>query len=144
MLARSADRGLRARPGGSRAGSRPRATLAVRPRRRCAPPGRLSDLPNTRLRGARRTSRPHRLQPFVSGRESAGGAQITYWEYRPTLGWRERTVVASAADISALAGTPLLDSQIPALVALETLPGANHYDFAPGEEPPWRWQIERR
>ena len=27
---------------------------------------------------------------------------------------------------------------------LETLPGANHYDFAAPEEPPWRWQIDRR
>jgi hypothetical protein len=100
----------------------------------CAAPGARPGL----------TASNRRITTFVSGRESAGGAQITYWEYRPTLGWRERTVVASAADISALAGTPLLDSQIPALVALETLPGANHYDFAPGEEPPWRWQIERR
>jgi hypothetical protein len=37
-----------------------------------------------------------------------------------------------------------LDEQVPTLVSLETLPGANHYDFAPGEEPPWRWAIDRR
>ena len=43
---------------------------------------------------------------------------------------------------SALAPTPLLEDAIPALIALETLDGRNHYDFAPGEEPPWRWQVE--
>ncbi|MGH2985441.1 MAG: hypothetical protein ACRDLO_01990 [Solirubrobacterales bacterium] len=51
---------------------------------------------------------------------------------------------ASSADVARLASTPLLDSDIPVLVALETLPGANHYDFVAGEEPPWRWQIDRR
>jgi hypothetical protein len=80
---------------------------------------------------------------FVAVRELAEGAEITYWEYRPTLGWSRRVVVASAAEVASLAATPLLDEQVPTLVSLETLPGANHFDFAAGEEPPWRWQIER-
>jgi hypothetical protein len=46
-------------------------------------------------------------------------------------------------DVAALASTPLLDSQVPTLVSLETLAGANHFEFAAGEEPPWRWQVER-
>ncbi len=46
--------------------------------------------------------------------------------------------------VAELAPTPLLEEQVPALVALETLPGANHFEFAAGEEPPWRWRIERR
>jgi hypothetical protein len=32
----------------------------------------------------------------------------------------------------------------PALVPLETLPGRDHYEFPPGEEPPWRWSIASR
>jgi hypothetical protein len=90
------------------------------------------------------TASNRRVTTFVAVRESEDGAEITFWEYRPTLGWRDHTVVASAAEIQALAPTPLLDEQVPTLVSLETLPGANHYDFAPGEEPPWRWAIDRR
>ncbi len=90
------------------------------------------------------TASNRRVTTFVAVRESPTGAEINYWEYRPTLGWRDRVVVAGARDIRALAETPLLDSQVPALVSLETLPGANHFDFAPGEEPPWRWEVERR
>jgi hypothetical protein len=36
----------------------------------------------------------------------------------------------------------LLDTAVPVIVPLETLDGRNQYDFAPGEEPPWRWQVE--
>lgn len=100
----------------------------------CAAPGTRHGL----------TASNRRVTTFVSVRETGTGAEITYWEYRPTLGWRRRVVVASPADVAALAATPLLDEQVPALVSLETLPGANHFDFAAGEEPPWRWQIERR
>ena len=49
---------------------------------------------------------------------------------------------ASSADVDAAAGTPLLDSDNPRLVPLETLPGRNHYDFPADEEPPWRWKVE--
>ena len=101
---------------------------------RCAAPGRRPGL----------TASNRRVTTFVAVRESAGGAEITYWEYRPTLGWRSRVVVETRSQIDALSSTPLLETQVPALVALETLPGANHYDFAPGEEPPWRWEVERR
>ena len=48
---------------------------------------------------------------------------------------------ASSADVGELAATPLLETDVPALVALETLPGANHFEFAAGEEPPWRWLV---
>jgi hypothetical protein len=43
--------------------------------------------------------------------------------------------VEAAADIRVL----LADD--PALVPLETLPGRDHYDFPPGERPPWRWRL---
>jgi hypothetical protein len=100
----------------------------------CAVPGERPGL----------TASNRRVTTFVAVEESSGGAEIAYWEYRPTLGWRDLVTVAGNADIDALAATPLLDDHVPALVSLETLPGANHYDFAPGEEPPWRWAIERR
>jgi hypothetical protein len=72
------------------------------------------------------------------------GELVTYWEYRPTAGWSKREAGVDAAEIARLRATPLLDDQVPTLVPLETLPGANHYDFPPGEEPPWRWHIDRR
>lgn len=100
----------------------------------CAAPGERYGL----------TASKRRVTTFVAVREKADAAEITYWEYRPTLGWRERVLVASTAEIAALAETPLLDEQVPALVSLETLPGANHYEFTAGEVPPWRWEIERR
>jgi hypothetical protein len=75
---------------------------------------------------------------------AVAGARITYWEYRPTAGWSARMVEAGAAEIARLGSTPLLEDQVPALVPLETLPGANHYEFPPGEVPPWRWHIDRR
>jgi hypothetical protein len=100
----------------------------------CAAPGERHGL----------TASNRRVTTFVAVRRSDEGAEITYWEYRPTLGWRAHTVVASASEIQALAPTQLLDEQVPTLVSLETLPGANHYDFTPGEEPPWRWGVDRR
>jgi hypothetical protein len=49
---------------------------------------------------------------------------------------------ASAAEVADRAPTPLLETANPRLVPLETLPGRNHYQFPPSEEPPWRWQVE--
>ena len=49
---------------------------------------------------------------------------------------------ADSADVAAAANTPLLESADPRLVPLETLPGRNHYEFPPAEEPPWRWRVE--
>jgi Flp pilus assembly pilin Flp len=93
------------------------------------------------------TASNRRVTAFVAvdDRRAGGGpAEITYWLYRPTLGWEPVVRTASSADVARLASTPLLESDIPVLVALETLPGANHYDFVAAEEPPWRWQIDRR
>jgi hypothetical protein len=75
-------------------------------------------------------------------RRTGGPVEISYWLYRPTLGWERVRRRASGEEVSALAGTPLLESAVPVLVPLETLDGRNHYDFAPGEEPPWRWRVE--
>jgi hypothetical protein len=75
-------------------------------------------------------------------RGSAGVAEITYWLYRPTVGWERVVREASSAEVAELAGTSLLDDAVPALVALETLAGRNQYDWTAGEEPPWRWRVE--
>ena len=93
------------------------------------------------------TASNRRVTAFVAvadHRPSGGPVAITYWLYRPTLGWERVVRRASAADVERLAPTRLLETDVPALVALETLAGANHFRFTPGEEPPWRWRIERR
>jgi len=91
------------------------------------------------------TASNRRVTVFTAVSAVAGGrARVRYWEYRPGLGWVGRMVDVSASEIAALASTPLLESDVPVLVSLETLPGANHYSFSAGEEPPWRWEIERR
>ena len=72
------------------------------------------------------TASNRRVTDFVAvdDRRSAGGpAEITYWLYRPTLAWERIVRRASSADVARLASTPLLESDVPALVALETLAG---------------------
>ena len=104
----------------------------------CALPGPASP---------RLTASNRRTTAFVSvseGRGSEGGVAVEYWLYRPTVGWEVVRRLISSEEVKTLAATPLLDEQVPALVPLETLPGANHYEFSEGEEPPWRWQIARR
>jgi hypothetical protein len=71
-----------------------------------------------------------------------GTVRLDYWLYRPTVGWQRSTRRASAADVAAHAMTPLLETDSPRLVPLETLAGRNHAAFPPGEEPPWRWRVE--
>jgi hypothetical protein len=75
-------------------------------------------------------------------RTSTGAVAISYWLYRPSLGWERETVRVDAAEVERLAPTELLETAVRALVPLETLDGRNHYDFAPGEDPPWRWRVE--
>jgi Flp pilus assembly pilin Flp len=75
-------------------------------------------------------------------RRAGGGVEVTYWIYRPTVGWEAVRRRANSADVRAAAGTPLLDSDNPKLVPLETLAGRNHFDFPRSEEPPWRWRVE--
>jgi Flp pilus assembly pilin Flp len=77
----------------------------------------------------------------VDRRRAGGGVEVTYWVYRPTLGWEAVVRRADRADIAAAARTPLLETADPKLVPLETLAGRNHYDFPRSEEPPWRWRV---
>jgi hypothetical protein len=104
-------------------------------RESCAVPGERPGL----------TSSNRRVSAFASvvdRRRSGGPVEITYWLYRPGVGWDQVTRRASAADVSGHASTPLLETANPRLVPLETLPGRNHYQFPHSEEPPWRWQVE--
>jgi hypothetical protein len=77
-------------------------------------------------------------------RRSLGWVELTYWLYRPGLGWERVVRRADQAQIDAAADVRVLVEDDPALVPLETLPGRDHYDFPAGEEPPWRWRIEGR
>ncbi len=93
----------------------------------------------------RLTASNRRTTAFVSvedGRRAGGEVVISYWLYRPTIGWDREVRRATSAEVAALASTPLLETQDPKLVPLETLHGRNHIDFPAGEEPPWRWRVE--
>jgi Flp pilus assembly pilin Flp len=78
---------------------------------------------------------------IVDRRRASGYVEISYWLYRPTLGWERLVRRATQLDVAAAGGTRVLVRDDPALVPLETLPGRNHYEFAAGEEPPWRWRV---
>jgi hypothetical protein len=93
----------------------------------------------------RLTASNRRITAFTSVRDrraERGELTVTYWLYRPTLGWERIERRADSAAVLAAAPTPLLETQDPALTPLETLAGRNHYEFARGEEPPWRWRVE--
>jgi hypothetical protein len=97
----------------------------------------------------RLTTANRRLTLFTEVRrmgsdESGSGTaawEITYWLYRPSLGWQRVTRRAGPAEIEAASGTRLLLEDSPRLVPLEILPGRNHYNLPPGDEPPWRWKV---
>lgn len=91
----------------------------------------------------RLTSHNRRLTLFTEIRPiSRGSWEIIYWSYRPSLGWASTVRKAGPQQIAAASGTRVLLSDSPRLVPLEILPGRNHYDLPPGDEPPWRWKIE--
>jgi len=97
--------------------------------------------------GAHLTTSGRRTTAFtelLDRRRSLGWVEIAYWLYRPTLGWERLVRRAGPAQIAAAAGTEVLLRDDPALVPLETLPGRNHYEFPPGERPPWQWQVSGR
>lgn len=74
-------------------------------------------------------------------RRSAGWVEITYWLYRPSIGWERISRRAGQGEIEAASGTPVLLKDDPALVPLETLPGRDHYEFSAGERAPWQWNV---
>jgi hypothetical protein len=104
-------------------------------RESCAVPGERPGLTASNRRMTAFTS-------IVDRRRAGSAVEITYWLYRPRIGWDRVRREATTPYIAAHASTPLLETDNPRLVPLETLPGRNHYDFPPAEEPPWRWEVE--
>jgi hypothetical protein len=74
-------------------------------------------------------------------RRSRGYAELSYWLYRPGLGWERKVRRATPVDVAAARETRVLIRDDPNLVPLETLPGRNQYRFPPGERPPWQWGL---
>ncbi len=96
---------------------------------------------------AGRPATGRRLTLFTSVddlRRSGGPVRVSYWLYRPTLGWERIVRSAGATQIAAASGLRLNLGDDPALVPLERLAGRNHYRFPPSEQPPWRWLIPGR
>jgi hypothetical protein len=81
---------------------------------------------------------------LVDRRAAGGGVELTYWLYRPGLGWEAVRRRAGAAEVAAAADVEVREDQDPALVPLETLPARNHYEFPAAEAPPWQWQVTPR
>lgn len=74
-------------------------------------------------------------------RRSLGWVELTYWLYRPGLGWEHVVRRAGQAQVEASSQVRVLLKDDPALVPLETLPGRDHYEFPPGERPAWQWHV---
>jgi Flp pilus assembly pilin Flp len=95
--------------------------------------------------GAHLTASGRRTTAFtevLDRRRSLGWVEVIYWLYRPGLGWERLTRHATKADVEAAADVRVLLRDDPSLVPLETLPGRNHYEFPPGERPPWQWHVD--
>jgi hypothetical protein len=110
--------------------------------RRCRRPS--CAVPRPGAAGAHLTTAGRRTTAFTQlddRRRRLGWVELTYWLYRPGLGWERVTRRATRADVEAASGTPVLLKDDPALVPLETLPGRDQYEFPSGEEPPWRWHL---
>jgi Flp pilus assembly pilin Flp len=97
--------------------------------------------------GAHLTASGRRTTAFTvvdDRRDTLGWVELTYWLYRPGLGWESVVRRAGQAQVEAASHVRVLLKDDPALVPLETLPGRDQYDFPPGEEPPWRWKVKGR
>lgn len=81
---------------------------------------------------------------LIDRRRTLGWVELVYWLYRPALGWERQVRRAGPAAIEAAVGVEVRLEDDPALIPLETLPGRNHYEFPPGERPPWQWHLVGR
>lgn len=106
-------------------------------RESCAVPQPGADASRLTVSGRRTTA----FTTVEDRRRSLGWIEIDYWLYRPTLGWERIVRRAGRAQVEAASGVAVLVGDSPALVPLETLPGRDHYEFPPAEEPPWRWNV---
>jgi len=113
--------------------------------RRCRRPS--CAVPQPGPAGTHLTASGRRTTAFVQvedRRRSLGWVELTYWLYRPSLGWERILRRAGAEEVGAASHVRVLLRDDPALVPLETLPGRDHYEFPPGEEPPWQWDVVGR
>jgi hypothetical protein len=113
--------------------------------RRCRRPS--CAIPRPGADGAHLTTSGRRTTAFTQIadlRRTLGWVEVSYWLYRPGIGWQRVVHRADRAEIEAAAQTQVLASDDPALVPLETLPGRDHYGFPPGEQPPWQWNVDGR
>ncbi len=97
--------------------------------------------------GGRMSVSGHRPTAFTQiddRRRSLGWVELTYWLYRPGLGWERIIRRAGTAQVEVASHVPVLLGDDPALVPLETLPGRDQYEFPPGERPPWQWKVRGR
>lgn len=104
-------------------------------------------VPSPGAGGAHGTTSGRRTTAFTQlddKRRTLGWVELTYWLYRPGIGWERITRRAGTAQIAAASHVRVLLKDDPALVPLETLPGRDQYEFPPGERPPWQWAIEGR
>jgi hypothetical protein len=94
--------------------------------------------------GARLTASGRRTTAFTQvedRRRTLGWVELTYWLYRPGLGWERAVRRAGPEQVEAASGVRVLLRDAPALVPLETLPGRDHYEFPADERPPWQWEV---
>jgi hypothetical protein len=113
--------------------------------RRCRRPSCAVPLPGAA--GAHLTTSNRRTTAFVAlddRRRTLGWVELTYWLYRPSLGWERVVRRADRAAVAAASQVRVLKRDDPALVPLETLPGRDHYDFPEAEQPPWQWSVKSR
>ena len=128
------------------------APLRPRPQAASAPPACRSSRSTSAAAAAKaarspagpRPGRPTAFTSIRDERRALGWVELTYWMYRPSIGWERVVRRATAADIEAAAGISVLLKDDPMLVPLETLPGRDQYEFPAGERPPWQWKIESR
>jgi hypothetical protein len=102
-------------------------------------------VPRPGAEGLHLTSSGRRTTAFVSlddRRRSAGYVELSYWLYRPALGWERVVRRADRLDVAAAAATRVLLRDDPNLVPLETLPARDQYRFPPGERAPWQWKLQ--
>jgi hypothetical protein len=85
--------------------------------------------------------RPTIFTQVADSRRALGWVELTFWLYRPGLGWERLVRRANRTQIEAARHVRVLLSDNPNLVPLETLPGHDQYDFPAGEWPPWQWHI---
>jgi hypothetical protein len=78
---------------------------------------------------------------ILDRRRSLGWVEVTYWLYRPGIGWERLSRRAGRTQVEVASHIRVLLSDDPALVPLETLPGRDHYRFPRGERPPWQWHV---